>query len=390
MLLLYELFSIFWMSNFNILVFINGLKADFFYAFLMFIVPYFLNDDKNLNKLYKLAYYSILFIFSLQIFQLLFPSIANTLTMYNVNDEYLTVSHSGHSFGAGYFIEYLKTYFFSSAKMSDMVTHLYLIFVLLALYINNFKPRVIILVTVVVFFMLFLTGKRIYIILFPLFLLVFIFLLYKYSFIIKNNSMGLYYKYIKLKRLFVTSLIISLACIFILFFTNERIEILFSFIYEAMSTGFSERFLTSNSMYGGSFFELLKLDHLFYGQGVGTNTQGVSQLNPSAQEYYSGFEMGYFKFINEHGILGFILFILFIFSIFYFDIKSYLVNKKINFKIISLLILTYHFISFLRYFNGHQFFGSSQTIFWFWFLMGFQIFIYHKARLDESKNINSY
>ena len=59
----------------------------------------------------------------------------------------------------------------------------------------------------------------------------------------------------------------------------------------------------------------------------------------------------------------------------------------INYRIIGKLILLYHFIILIRYANGHQFFGSSQTVFLFWFIMGIQLMIYKEGKYGEKQNI---
>ena len=56
LLLIYEITSILWMHEKNILVFISGLKIDFFYIPIIFMVPYLLQEKKlfiQLNRITK-------------------------------------------------------------------------------------------------------------------------------------------------------------------------------------------------------------------------------------------------------------------------------------------------------------------------------------------------
>ena len=381
LLFIYELLSLLWMHHFNILIFINGLKIDFFYVPLIFIAPYFFLDNRNINKLLGIVYYSLLIIFALQLFQIIFPEITKLLSLYTLSEDYGSISHSGHSFSGGNFIEYHKTYFFSSGKFGDMVFHLYTLFLILSLYMNDVKLNKITVVTMIVFFMLLMSGKRIFIILFPIFIFIFLFTLYKYNKKIKLFSMELFYRLRKLKIFFSFSIFIVICSLFILYFANETMGILVDFIFEAMGSGLVERFFESDKLYGAAFIELLNSDFLWFGQGVGTNTQGASTFISNSQDLYIGFEMGYFKFINEHGLFGFFFLVLLITSFAWMCVQSIKKNNDMNLKIISILIFSYYFIMFLRYANGHQFFGSSQTVFWFWLIVGFNIFLLKKGRL---------
>jgi hypothetical protein len=391
MFFLYELLSIFWVNNFSILVFINGIKIDFFYVPLIFIVPYFMNNEKYIYKLCKLIYFSILVIFFLQIFQIFFPGIANSLPLYTLDKDYGGVFHTGHYFRGGNFIEYYKTYFFSGGKMSDMLFNLYVLFLILSLYIGNIKSKKFLALTFILYFMLIMSGKRIFIIFFTLFIFIFIFILYKYSNRAKILSKELHSQLRRLKIYFTFFIISAPIVLIILYFSYAAVATMIDFIFEAMSSGLIERFFITDANGGESFFRLIQKDDFWYGQGVGTNTQGSPMLVSNFKDLYpQNFEKGYFKLINEIGFIGLIFFIIYISSVFILDLNAIFINKIINYKIISIIIMTYHFISLFRYLNGHQFFGSSQTVFFFWFLMGMQIFIYYKGRNNEKKNINIY
>jgi hypothetical protein len=387
-LFVYELISLTWTKDFYLLVFLSGLKIDFYYVFLVFITPYLIIDHKLLNKLNKLIKITLIFLLFLQLFEIIFPSISNKLTIYSISDDFDKVFHLGHSFTAGNFISYHKTYFFSSGKFSDMVFHLYLLFLVTSLLLKKVASKTLILYTVIIFFMLFMSGKRIFIILVPLLLFGLVFSLYKYNNQVKKYSIELYLALSRLKKVFAYSIIISIGGVVYLYFTNETVGLLIDFVYSALTDGLIARYFENGSSYNFEFFRLIKEDYLWYGQGVGTNTQGVTTFLPDAEFLLNSYEMGFFKFINEHGLLGLILFISLIISSFKFDLNAIKFNYLINYKIISILILIYHIIFFLRFLNGHQFFGSTQTIFWFWIIMGVQLFLYRKGKYGKKENIS--
>ena len=230
--------------------------------------------------------------------------------------------------------------------------------------------------------MVLLCGKRIFIIILPIIMLSLVFPLSFYKKEIMDFSNLLYITFQKLKRYLVYSFFMFGLISFYLYQYNQNFSYLIDFIYQAINEGIFERyFLYTNSNYLAEIRDLLSQDYLWYGQGVGTNTQGYNLFVPNGT--YNDYEMGYLKFINEHGIFGFLLFIYLIFKIFIFDINSIKLNKIINHKIIAIMIFAYHFTIFIRYFNGHSFFGSTQTIFFFWFLMGIQCYLFKNVYYEK-------
>ena len=387
-LFVYEFISWTWTDNFNLGVYISGLKMDFYYVFLIFLIPYLFREIKLINKIYKLTKICLIILLFLQLFEIVFPSMANTLSLYTLSDDYDKVFHLGHSFGASDWISYYKTYFFSSQKFSDMTFHLYMLFLVTSLLLNKVASKTLILYTVITFFMLVMSGKRIFIILVPLLLFGLVFSLYKYNNEVRKYSMALYFAMKRLKKIFVYSITLSIGAVVYLYFTNETVGLLIDFVYSALTDGLVTRYFKEGSSYNFEFFRLIKEDYLWYGQGVGTNTQGLKTFIPDAEFLLNNYEMGFFKFINEHGLLGLILFVILIVSSLKFDLNAIKFNHLINYKIISILILIYHIIFFLRFLNGHQFFGSTQTVFWFWFIMGVQLFVYRHGRYGKKENIS--
>ena len=387
-LFLYEFISWIWTDNFNLFVFISGFKIDFYYVFLLFLIPYLFREIRLLNKFYKFTKICLILLFFLQLFEILLPSISNNLTLYSISEEYEKVFHLGHSFGQSEWISYYKTYFFSSQKFSDMLLHLYMLFMITSLLLNKLKSRTLIGYTSLIFFMLVMSGKRIFIVLFPLLLVGLIYSLYKYKNELRKYSTVLFASLRRVRKIFIFSIALSFGLIIYLYYTNESVQILFDFIFSVFNEGIAARYLQEGANYNYEFYRLINEDHLWYGQGVGTNTQGVQVFLPDAEFLLSNYEMGFFKFINEHGLLGMILFIILIFSSLKFDLNSIKFNNLITHKIISILILVYHIIFFLRFLNGHQFFGSTQTLFWFWFIMGVQLFVYRQGRYGKKENIS--
>ncbi len=386
-LFLYELFSFIWTDEFYLLVFFNGLKLDFFYFPLVFIVPYLFSDDKLLIKFNFIAKITLILLFFLQLFEIVFPNRAESLMLYSISDDYDKVFHLGHSFEGGTFIKYYKTFYFSEGKFCDMILHLYLIYIISILFLKKFKPSFVILMTFLTFFMLFMSGKRIFILLFPMLLFALSISFYKYKVELLKMSKSLFRVIKRLNTSLIFFIVGGLSLLIFLFFSNETVSISIQFIYSALSEGIVTRFFEENNLYNYEFYQLIKSDYLWYGQGVGTNSQGVNAFFPNAEYVFNLYEMGYFKFINEHGLFGLLIFITFIFSSLKLDLKTIKMNKDITIKIISILILTYHIIIFLRFFNGHQFFGSSQTIFWFWMIMGIQLHLLRKSQCREKEII---
>jgi hypothetical protein len=386
-LFFYSLISLIWFDNYNILVFLNGLKIDFFYIPILFIVPYTFNNHKFIYSVNKLVKNCLFILFFFQIFEILASDYATGLKIYNLSDSYDRVFHTGHSFGISGWITYYKAYFFSAGKFGDMVFHLYLLFLITTLALNKISSKNIIIISILTLSMLIMAGKRIFIITMPLLFLAFIFFIKNKNKLITKSSLDLFITFKKIKSLMKHGLFLLIIILITLYYSNKKFKQTSQFVFQALNYGISNRFIKDDSHYRLEFNRLMNEEHLWRGQGVGTITLGVQVFEPRAESKYSLYESGYIKFINEHGLIGFFIFCSLLYSTFIFDIKTINVSKRANLEIISKLILLYHLIILIRYANGHQFFGSSQTVFWFWFITGIQLMIYREGKYGEKKSI---
>lgn len=386
-LFFYSVISLTWLKEYNILVFLNGLKTDFFYIPILFTVPYIFNSYNFISLVKKNIENCLFVLFFFQLFEILAFDYAAGLKIFSISDSYDRVFHTGHSFGTSGWITYYKAYFFSAGKFGDMVFHLYLLFLITALSLNKISSKKIAIFSILTLSMLIMAGKRIFILTTPLLFLAFIFFIKNKYTVLTKSSFDLFVHLKKIKKTIKYGLFLFIIILITFYNFNEKFKQTSQFVFYALDYGISNRFIKNDSHYQLEYNRLMDEEHLWWGQGVGTNTLGVQLFEPKAESKYSLYESGYIKFINERGLVGFFIFCSLICSIFMFDIKTINLSKKINFKIISNLILLYHFIILIRYANGHQFFGSTQTIFWFWFIMGIQLMIYRINKYGEKQNI---
>ena len=387
-LLVYEVISYMWIVEKNILVYISGLKIDFFYFPIIFIIPYVLKERRFTRRINSLSSIFLFVLFITQIVEVALGSFASSLKFYSISDDYDKVFHLGHSTDAsGVIIKYYKSFFFSSAKFSDAVLHLFLLNLITAFLLEKIQTKKLIFNLILSLLMIIICGKRIFILLFPLLVIVLIYSIGIYKKQIIQHSLNFYLSLKKLQKSLMYFIYFCFSSIFIFFSYNEYARELFYFIYKAVSVSLVERFFTSGTHYGKDFNRLISEGHLWYGQGVGTNTQGRDVFMKTGVEY-SSYEMGLMKFVNEHGLAGLFFLIIFIFNIFIFNFKTFKITKVILDRISVLTISVYHFIILLRYFNGPSFFGSTATVLLFWVIMGIQLHFSLKGNYIEKKNFS--
>ena len=386
-LFFYSLISLIWLDKYNILVFLNGLKLDFFYIPILFIVPYIFNNYKFISSVNRLVENGLFILLFFQLFEILASDYAGSLRIYSISDNYDGVFHTGHSFGESAWITYYKAYFFSAGKFGDMVFHLYLLFLISSLALNKISSKRINFFSVLSISMLILAGKRVFILTMPLLFLGFIFFIKKTNKLVRKSDFDLFVHFKRIKKIMKYALFLFLIVLTLFYNFNEKFKQTSQFILYALNYEVNNRFINNDSFYRLKYNRLMNEEHIWFGHGTGTNTQGVLFFEPNAETKFSSYESGYLKFINERGLVGLFIFCCLIYGIFIFDIKTINVSKMINYRIIGKLILLYHFIILIRYANGHQFFGSSQTVFLFWFIMGIQLMIYKEGKYGEKQNI---
>jgi hypothetical protein len=356
---LYDLVAIlFNLETFNLIVFINGIKGQYLYYLLIPVFLYFLEGNLFYGKIRKLAVWVIVFIFLTQLLQLLFYDSVQNLDFYTTPSENHSVAHS---FGTE-LIHYYNSFYFSPTKLSEVVFSLFCLYIFVTfLTRRNFSIEFVV-ITLITLASIVLSGKRIFIISILFFILSIFFYSWrsKISYIRRGGLNVLEYRFFKsffkytarLKMLLYFILPISL------FSGAEKIELMLEFFYISISSGVYDRFFDDNQLYGLAFSRFLEIDHFWYGQGAGSNTPNIDFLCNCIG--FESFEMGFFKYINEHGFIGFILFMLLVLYILGLLFRSFYLHKNGRYKIISGLLVSYFIIIFIRYLNGHQFTVTGQ------------------------------
>jgi len=376
--------------HWNVAVTMIGARVDMFYVPLALIMVYAVQWAQLPKVLFRLFVFVATINIGVSIVQFFFPEILANIPGFSGLREEGTVLHEYRSFH-DLMISTIFGLFSGFGKLTRNLFHIFIWLWILHLVFDIGRIRWVFLLSILIGFILIVSGKRLPPILWG-FCMASIPVFTQVAYLLSRSASPLSHwgrwSVRSIRNKSGTLLVGVLFSAILMAGFSSKAQIYVDMLSYVILHEVEERFMGDSDQY---FWQAevnkISQDKAVFGQGAGTSTMGIHYVMTEQEFASAGFrtvEHGPLKVWLELGLLGMIQLSLLWGGLFVIDMMSIIrVKRQPRWLVASLIISLYHLSTLASFFVGHQYWDDVQLQIHFWLITGMQLYLWRWGRIES-------